>query len=79
VYKLVFGPKAFIVISDPVVVRHLLKARSEAPRVPQRPAMLAAGRGCATNDALARRIALPVAARSVSTRVVHIHAFIIVQ
>ena len=25
VYKLVFGPKAFIVISDPVVVRHLLK------------------------------------------------------
>ncbi|GIL44064.1 hypothetical protein Vafri_1625 [Volvox africanus] len=25
VYKLVFGPKAFIVVSDPVVVRHLLK------------------------------------------------------
>jgi len=25
VYKLVFGPKAFVVISDPVVVRHLLK------------------------------------------------------
>jgi cytochrome P450 len=25
VYKLVFGPKAFIVISDPVVVRHLLR------------------------------------------------------
>ena len=27
VYKLVFGPKAFIVVSDPVVVRHLLKVR----------------------------------------------------
>ena len=26
VYKLAFGPKAFIVVSDPVVVRHLLKA-----------------------------------------------------
>lgn len=26
-FKLAFGPKAFIVISDPVVVRHLLKAR----------------------------------------------------
>ena len=25
VYKLAFGPKAFIVVSDPVVVRHLLK------------------------------------------------------
>lgn len=25
VYKLVFGPKAFVVVSDPVVVRHLLK------------------------------------------------------
>lgn len=25
-FKLEFGPKAFIVISDPVVVRHLLKA-----------------------------------------------------
>ena len=25
VFKLVFGPKAFIVVSDPVVVRHLLK------------------------------------------------------
>lgn len=25
VYKLVFGPKAFIVISDPVVVRYILK------------------------------------------------------
>ncbi|KXZ42239.1 hypothetical protein GPECTOR_176g220 [Gonium pectorale] len=25
VYKLVFGPKAFIVVSDPVVVRHILK------------------------------------------------------
>ncbi|KAK9800181.1 hypothetical protein WJX73_004196 [Symbiochloris irregularis] len=25
VYKLAFGPKAFIVISDPIVVRHLLK------------------------------------------------------
>ena len=24
-YKLAFGPKAFIVVSDPVVVRHLLK------------------------------------------------------
>ena len=24
-FKLAFGPKAFIVISDPVVVRHLLK------------------------------------------------------
>ena len=27
VYKLAFGPKAFIVVSDPVVVRHLLKVR----------------------------------------------------
>ena len=27
VFKLAFGPKAFIVVSDPVVVRHLLKAR----------------------------------------------------
>ncbi len=25
VFKLEFGPKAFIVISDPVVARHLLK------------------------------------------------------
>ena len=25
VFKLVFGPKAFIVVSDPVVVRHLLR------------------------------------------------------
>jgi hypothetical protein len=25
VYKLEFGPKAFIVVSDPVVVRYLLK------------------------------------------------------
>jgi hypothetical protein len=30
VYKLAFGPKAFIVVSDPVVVRHLLKARRRA-------------------------------------------------
>ena len=28
VYKLAFGPKAFIVVSDPVVVRYLLKVRS---------------------------------------------------
>lgn len=28
VYKLVFGPKAFIVISDPIVVRHLLRDNS---------------------------------------------------
>lgn len=28
VYKLVFGPKAFIVVSDPVVVRHLLRDNS---------------------------------------------------
>lgn len=28
VYKLAFGPKAFIVVSDPVVVRHLLKVIS---------------------------------------------------
>jgi hypothetical protein len=27
VYKLEFGPKAFIVVSDPVVVRYLLKVR----------------------------------------------------
>ena len=27
VYKLAFGPKAFIVLSDPVVVRHILKVR----------------------------------------------------
>ena len=26
VFKLAFGPKAFVVVSDPVVVRHLLKA-----------------------------------------------------
>jgi hypothetical protein len=25
VFKLVFGPKAFIVVSDPVVVRHILR------------------------------------------------------
>ena len=30
VYKLVFGPKAFIVVSDPVVVRHLLKVLHSA-------------------------------------------------
>jgi hypothetical protein len=29
VYKLEFGPKAFIVVSDPVVVRYLLKVRRE--------------------------------------------------
>ena len=28
-YKLAFGPKAFIVVSDPVVVRHLLKVRRQ--------------------------------------------------
>ena len=28
VFKLAFGPKAFIVVSDPVVVRHLLKVPS---------------------------------------------------
>ena len=28
-YKLAFGPKAFIVVSDPVVVRHLLKVLFE--------------------------------------------------
>jgi hypothetical protein len=27
VFKLEFGPKAFIVVSDPVVVRHILKVR----------------------------------------------------
>lgn len=27
VFKLEFGPKAFIVVSDPVVVRHLLRVR----------------------------------------------------
>ena len=27
VFKLVFGPKAFVVVSDPVVARHLLKVR----------------------------------------------------
>lgn len=30
VYKLAFGPKAFVVVSDPVVVRHLLKVRKSA-------------------------------------------------
>jgi hypothetical protein len=30
VYKLEFGPKAFIVVSDPVVVRYLLKVRPAA-------------------------------------------------
>lgn len=29
VYKLEFGPKAFIVVSDPVVVRYLLKVRGQ--------------------------------------------------
>ena len=29
VYKLAFGPKAFIVVSDPVVVRHLLRVRTQ--------------------------------------------------
>jgi hypothetical protein len=32
VYKLEFGPKAFIVVSDPVVVRYLLKVRRQ-PRL----------------------------------------------
>lgn len=27
VWKLEFGPKAFLVVSDPVVVRHLLKVQ----------------------------------------------------
>jgi hypothetical protein len=31
VYKLAFGPKAFIVVSDPVVVRHLLKVWCAEP------------------------------------------------
>ncbi len=31
VYKLVFGPKAFIVVSDPVVVRHILKVGPRNP------------------------------------------------
>lgn len=31
VFKLEFGPKAFIVVSDPVVVRYLLKVWLEAP------------------------------------------------
>ena len=33
VYKLAFGPKAFIVVSDPVVVRHLLKVRCASDRM----------------------------------------------
>ena len=32
VYKLAFGPKAFIVVSDPVVVRHLLKVRARVSK-----------------------------------------------
>jgi hypothetical protein len=32
VYKLAFGPKAFIVVSDPVVVRHLLKVGCHSAR-----------------------------------------------
>ena len=32
VFKLVFGPKAFIVISDPVVVRYLLKVTANYPK-----------------------------------------------
>ena len=32
VFKLAFGPKAFIVVSDPVVVRHLLKVKSMCPK-----------------------------------------------
>jgi hypothetical protein len=31
VYKLEFGPKAFIVVSDPVVVRYLLKVGGSVP------------------------------------------------
>lgn len=30
VYKLEFGPKAFIVVSDPVVVKHILKVQAAA-------------------------------------------------
>lgn len=31
-FKLEFGPKAFIVVSDPVVVRHLLRVRTGRAR-----------------------------------------------
>lgn len=33
VFKLAFGPKAFIVVSDPVVVRHLLKVKPRVGRM----------------------------------------------
>ena len=45
-YKLAFGPKAFIVVSDPVVVRHLLKVRPQRqghPRARPRASRPAAG------------------------------------
>jgi hypothetical protein len=35
VFKLVFGPKAFIVVSDPVVVRYLLKVCCRLPSAQQ--------------------------------------------
>lgn len=34
-YKLVFGPKAFVVVSDPVVVRHILKVKRRNSGTPQ--------------------------------------------
>ena len=27
VYKLAFGPKAFVVVSDPIVARHILREK----------------------------------------------------
>ncbi len=34
VYKLAFGPKAFIVVSDPIVVKHILKVNSPGLHMP---------------------------------------------
>ena len=31
IYKLAFGPKSFIVVSDPVMVKHILKVRTHLP------------------------------------------------
>ena len=39
VYKLAFGPKAFIVVSDPVVVRHLLRVRAQSREAAHSPAL----------------------------------------
>ena len=45
VYKLAFGPKAFIVVSDPIVVRHLLKARASVFIFTSQDSIIMGGRG----------------------------------